>query len=71
MRAMKIYVWEDLESVEYVSKKEDVYGENGNIVTKETIFPKTAPKKSNGLTETNKSFSDALNGVYPELFIVA
>lgn len=45
MRAMKIYVWEDLESVEYVSKKEDVYDENGNIVTKETIFPKTAPKK--------------------------
>ncbi len=30
---MKIYVWEDLESVEYVSKKEDVYDENGNIVT--------------------------------------
>ena len=26
-------------------KKEDVYDENGNIVTKETIFPKTAPKK--------------------------
>ena len=45
MRAMNIYVWEDLESVEYVSKKEDVYGENGNIVTKETIFPKTVPKK--------------------------
>ena len=33
------------EEVEYVSKKEDVYDENGNIVTKETIFPKTAPKK--------------------------
>ena len=30
---MKIYVWEDLESVEYVSKKEDVYDENGSIVT--------------------------------------
>ena len=42
---MKIYVWEDLESVEYVSKKEDVYDENGNIVTKKQYFLRQHLKK--------------------------
>ena len=42
---MKIYVWENLDEVEYVSKKEEALDEKGNQVTKEIIFPKTAAKK--------------------------
>lgn len=64
MRDMKIYVWENLDEVEYVSKKEEALDEKGNQVTKEIIFPKTAAKKKNELTKEEKSFNDALEGTY-------
>ena len=42
MKNVKIYVWENLNEVEYFSRKESVLNKNGDQVIKEIIFPKTA-----------------------------
>ena len=42
VKNVKIYVWENLNEVEYFSRNESVLNENGDQVIKEIIFPKTA-----------------------------
>lgn len=54
VKNVKIYVWENLNEVEYFSRKESVLNENGDQVIKEIIFPKTASLSAKFIRTPNK-----------------